>query len=72
MAIELTPRAATSFPRGAVTPRPEETMPSTTRNIHFGNETTITTEQTESERNETTLVALSSLVGSREAREAIR
>ena len=47
-------------------------MPSTTRNIHLGNETTIATEQTESERNETTLVALSSLVGSREAREAIR
>ena len=45
----------------------EETMPSTTRNIHFGNETTITTEQTESERNETTLVALSSLVDPRRA-----
>ena len=37
-------------------------MVSNTRNIHFGNETTITTEQTESERNETTLWALSSLV----------
>ena len=42
-------------------------MPSTTRNIHFGNETTITTEQTESERNETTLVALLSLADPRRA-----
>ena len=42
-------------------------MPSTTRDIHFGNETTITTEQTESERNETTLGALSSLVDLRRA-----
>ena len=42
-------------------------MPSTTRNIHLGNEATITTEQTESERNETTLVALLSLVDPRRA-----
>ena len=51
----------------AITLTAEETMPSTTRDIHLGNETAIATEQTESERNETTLGALSSLVDLRRA-----
>ena len=56
----------------AITLTAEETMPSTTRDIHLGNATTIATEQPESERNEPMVGALLSLVGSREAREAIR